>query len=441
MPDDDLDILAGLDGLPAALADEARSLTLVDHHVHGCFTGPIDRGVFEESFNEASLDPIPGFMTQFDSQPGFAFRRWCAPLLGLERHATADAYWAARSALPPAELNRRLLQHAGVGHWLVDTGFSTRPLTTPARLAEDAHGAAGEIVRLEALAEALAGGGIAPRDFPEAYRTALRQAAAGQGVSGQGEPGQGASVQGEPGEGEPRRAAGNQAAGATGGTADGATARTAASRVVGFKTIVAYRTGFDIDWSAPADAAVVAAFRRWTAAGSAGLRLADPVLEAFVIHAAVALGLPLQVHVGFGDRDLDLHRTNPMLLLGLLRQQAARATPIALLHCYPYHREAAYLAQAFDHVYFDVGLSLNYVGAQGRQLIAESLELAPFAKQLYSSDGFGLPELHLTGSILWRRAMAQVIGQWVTETAWSLDDGMRVLRMIGAENARRLYRL
>ncbi len=391
MPDDDLDILAGLGGIPAGLADAARTVALVDHHVHGCFVDPVDRGVFEESFNEASVDPIPGFMTQFDSQPGFAFRRWCAPLLGLERHAPADRYWAARSALAPAELNRLLLRRAGVEHWLVDTGFSSRPVTTPAQLAADARSAASEIVRLEALAESLVRGGVTPRDFPEAFRAALREATAGGAV--------------------------------------------------GFKTILAYRTGFDIDWSAPADDTVIAAVTRWTATGSTRPRLDDPVLETFVIHAAVAVGLPLQIHVGFGDRDLDLHRTNPMLLLGLLRQEQAKHTPITLLHCYPYHREAGYLAQAFDNVYFDVGLSVNYTGAQSTQLIAESLELAPFAKQLYSSDAFGLPELHLAGSILWRRAMAQVIGRWVTETAWSQADGVRVLRMIGAGNARRLYQL
>ncbi len=130
-----------------------------------------------------------------------------------------------------------------------------------------------------------------------------------------------------------------------------------------------------------------------------------------------------------------------MLLLGLLRQQHVVSTPIMLLHCYPYHREAGYLAQAFSHVYFDIGLSVNYLGAQSRQLVAESLELAPFAKQLYSSDAFGLPELHLVGSILWRRAMAQVIGRWVTEGAWSQADGIRVLKMIGTDNARRVYKL
>jgi predicted TIM-barrel fold metal-dependent hydrolase len=390
MPDDDRDILAGLRAIPAALAAEARALALVDHHVHGCFVDPTDRGVFEESFNEASADPIPDFMTQFDSQPGFAFRRWCAPLLGLERHAPADQYWAARSAVAPAELNRRLLRAAGVEHWVLDTGFSSRPITTPARMADEAQGATSEVVRLEAVAESLVRGGTTPKEFPEAFRAALREAAA---------------------------------------------------RAAGFKTILAYRTGFDIDWSAPADDTVIAAASRWTARESTSPRLTDPILEAFVIHAAVALGLPLQIHVGFGDRDLDLHRTNPMLLLGLLRQQDVRSTPIMLLHCYPYHREAGYLAQAFNNVYFDIGLGLNYVGAQSRQLVAESLELAPFAKQLYSSDAFGLPELHLVGSILWRRAMAQVIGRWVTEGAWSETDGIRVLRMIGRDNARRVYRL
>ena len=160
-----------------------------------------------------------------------------------------------------------------------------------------------------------------------------------------------------------------------------------------------------------------------------------------MVHTAIATGLPLQVHVGFGDRDLDLHRTNPMLLLPLLRRPEVQHAPVTLLHCYPYHREAGYLAQAFDNVYFDIGLGVNYVGAQSRQLIAESLELAPFAKQLYSSDAFGLPELHVLGAILWRRGMLSALARWVAEGEWSEDDACRVLRMVGAENARRVYGL
>lgn len=385
-----LDVLAGLQDLPTGLADEAREIQLVDHHVHGCFVDRIDRASFEESFNEGSPDPIPAFMTQFDSQPGFAFRRWCAPLLGLERHAPADEYWKARNALEPDVLNRTLLQAAGVAHWVMDTGFSARSITGLSEMAAQSGGQTSEIVRLELLAEELIRGGIAASEFPDAFREQVAEAAA--------------------------------------------TAR-------GFKTIVAYRTGFDIDWSTPSDAAVSEAAAEWAAEAGDVPRLSDAVLESFVVHVALATGLPLQVHVGLGDRDLDLHRTNPMLLLPLLRQYAASPAAVMLLHCYPFHREAGYLAQAFDNVYFDVGLGVNYLGTQSRQLIAESLELAPFAKQVYSSDAFGLPELHLVGSILWRRGFAAVVGGWVAADEWSERDAIRVLRMIGAENAERVYGL
>ena len=62
-----------------------------------------------------------------------------------------------------------------------------------------------------------------------------------------------------------------------------------------------------------------------------------------------------------------------------------------MLHCYPYEREAGYLAQAFNNVYLDGGLSVNYLGARAPAFIARLLEMAPFRKILYSSDGFGPP--------------------------------------------------
>ncbi len=113
--------------------------------------------------------------------------------------------------------------------------------------------------------------------------------------------------------------------------------------------------------------------------------------------------------------------------------------PVMLLHCYPFHRQAGYLAQAFGNVHFDVGLAVNYLGARSVELLGESLELAPFAKQLYSSDAFGPPELHLLGSVLWRRGMARVLGRWVREGDWSVTDAVRVVRLIGSENAERVY--
>lgn len=384
------DAFAGVqDRVPDALADRLRNIALVDHHVHGAFNKPIDRAGFEASINEGSTDPVPDFMTMFDSPLGLAIRRWCAPVLGLEAHAPADDYWARRSEIGPDELTAAMLTRAGVSRWIVDTGFKGDLLTTPEQLTELSGRPASEILRLERLTEDLLETGTDPDDFPAAFRGALQDAVESPDV-------------------------------------------------VGTKTIAAYRTNFDIDWSRPTDVAVVEHARSLASQGS-DLRVDSPVLIAFGVHEAAAHGLPVQVHVGFGDRDLDLNRTDPLLLLPLLRSMTP--VPVLLLHCYPFHRQAGYLAQAFEHVNFDVGLAINYLGSRSTALVGEALDTAPFAKQLYSSDAFGPPELHLLGSVLWRRAMGLVLGGWVRTGECAEQDAIAIVDMIGVHNAARVYGL
>ena len=142
-------------------------------------------------------------------------------------------------------------------------------------------------------------------------------------------------------------------------------------------------------------------------AGQSGTRLTDRVLLRFGLYQALRLGKPLQFHVGFGDRDCDLHRTNPLHLLDFLRNSGD--TPIMLLHCYPYEREAGYLAQAFNNVYLDGGLAINYLGARSTSFIGRLVEMAPFRKILYSSDGFGPAELHYLGARLWRNGIRDML--------------------------------
>jgi uncharacterized protein len=391
MPDGDVpDVFAGVeDRVPDALAEHLRSIGLIDHHVHGAFNKPVDRAGFEASINEGSTDPVPDFMTMFDSPLGLAIRRWCAPVLGLPPHASADDYWARRSELDPDELAATMLAGAGVSRWIVDTGFKGDLLTGLDQLTELSGRPASEILRLERLAEDLLEAGTDPDDFPAAFRAALQEAVGSQ-------------------------------------------------HIVGTKTIAAYRTNFDIDWSRPTDVAVVEQARSLASQGN-GLRVDSPVLIAFGVHEAAEHGLPIQVHVGFGDRDLDLNRTDPLLLLPLLRTMTP--VPVLLLHCYPFHRQAGYLAQAFDHVNFDVGLAINYLGSRSVALVGEALDTAPFAKQLYSSDAFGPPELHLLGAVLWRRAMGLVLGEWVRTGECGEGDAIAIVDMIGVHNAARVYSL
>lgn len=368
-------------------------LALVDHHVHGALRvdSPLDRSDLEALLTESDR-PVPAWMTQFDSQVGFALRRWCAPVLGLPPHASPDRYLERRTALGAQEVTTRLLSASGISDYLIDTGHQADALLDLTDMA--GHGRAGvrEIVRLEAVAERLATSGLAAADLPARYRELLAEL-----------------------------------------TVD----------AVGVKSVLAYRHGFDIDPERPSDREVVRAAGQWlrTAEGSGSFRVDDPVLLRFLLWSGVDRGLPVQLHTGYGDPDLRLDRCDPLRLTPWIKAVEPHGVDLLLLHCYPYHRNAGYLAQMFPHVYFDVGLATHFTGAQSVAVVAESLELAPFAKVLFSSDAWGLPELHHLGALLWRRAMQRVLGGWVEDGDWSAADALRIARMIGEGNARRVYRL
>jgi predicted TIM-barrel fold metal-dependent hydrolase len=366
-------------------------VALVDHHCHGVVDAPLDRERFEMLATEAELPAPPG-CTGFDSQVGFAIRRWCAPVLGMEPNATPEDYLVRRLELGPAEVNRRLLGAAGIATFLVDTGYSTDQVLGPTGMAEAAGATAREVVRLEAVAEQVARTGVGADGFAAAYTEALDAAA---------------------------------------------------MNAVGLKSIIAYRHGLDFAPDRPTDREVRDAAGRWLrrAEQAQTVRLDDPVLLRHVLWAGVDRGQPVQFHVGFGDPDLDLHRCDPSRMTGFIRATRHRGVNLMLLHCYPFHRQAGYLAQVFPHVYMDVGLAVNYVGARAATVLAESLELTPFHKALFSSDAFGLPELHYLGALLFRRAFDEVVGGWVGAGLWSAPDAERVARMIGADNAERVYDL
>ncbi len=368
-----------------------QSLALIDHHVHGAVTGALDRRGVLALMTEGTAPPAAG-TSMFDSQVGFGIRRWCAPLLDLEPSAPAEEYLQRRAELGPAEVNRRMLRAARVDAWLVDTGYQSDRIQDLAQVAAASGSAVHEIVRLEAVAEQVARSGPQASDFAAKFTEALAVA-----------------------------------------TAD----------AVGLKSIVAYRYGFDFDPARPDAAAVQAAAGRWLTAMEAdpAARLADPVLLRHVIWAGIDTGLPVQFHVGFGDTDVRLHRSDPSLLTDFLLATQDTGTPVMLLHCYPHHRQAGYLANVFPHVYMDLGAVLNHVGARSAAVLAEALELTPFHKMLYSSDAFGLPELHYLGALGFRRDLARVIGGFVADGAWTAADAERVAALIGSGNAGRVYRL
>ncbi|BFO20521.1 hypothetical protein SHKM778_69090 [Streptomyces sp. KM77-8] len=128
--------------------------SLVDQYCHGVLRTELGLGTFEAQLAPTEGPPAPG-TTLFDTQTGFAVRRWCPPLLGLEPHCPPASYLARRRELGVGEAGRRLLRGSGITAYLVDTGLPG-DLTGPAELGVAGDADAHEIVRLEQLAEQVA---------------------------------------------------------------------------------------------------------------------------------------------------------------------------------------------------------------------------------------------------------------------------------------------
>lgn len=361
------------------------SLRLVDHHCHGVLGTDPDRDGFESNLTEAaapvSSGTAPLGTSLFDSSLGLAVRRWCAPLLDLPAMAPAEQYLVRRRSLGAAEVNRAFLVASEISTFLVDGGVWPEGFMAPSVFTGSRELS---VLRLERLAEDVVAEGAA--GFPARVRAAL----------------------------------------------DSSTA-------VAVKSIAAYRVGLELDPARPADREVVAAADRWLRSGSP--RCADEVISRFLVWEALDRRLPVQFHVGYGDADLSLHKCDPLLLTDLLRATAPLGVPIMLLHNYPFHRNAGYLAQVFPHVFVDLGLATHAVAHQASRVLAEALEIVPFGKFLFSTDAYALAEFYYLGALTFRRALSDFLSAGLRGHAFAKADAERIARLIGWENAHRAYRL
>ncbi|OAH16074.1 amidohydrolase family protein [Streptomyces jeddahensis] len=360
--------------------------SLVDQYCHGVLRTELGLGTFEAQLGRGEGPPAAG-TTFFDTQTGFAVRRWCPPLLGLEPHCDPARYLARRRELGVLEAGRRLLRGSGITTYLVDTGLPG-DLSGPPEMAAAGNAEAHEIIRLELLAEQVADTSGSVASFLANLAESVHAAAA---------------------------------------------------HAVAFTSVAGVRDGLALAPEPPGPGEVRGAAGRWLAGRRAGGTLTDQVLLRHLLWIAVASGRPLQLHAGLAEPGLRVDRSDPALLTDFVRATAGLGNDLVLLHGYPYHRHTAHLAAVFPHVYADLGAALVRTGARAATVLAEILELAPFGKLLFSSGAHALPELHVVGARLFREALSRVLGGWVADGAWSLADAQRVAGLIAAGNARRVY--
>lgn len=211
---------------------------------------------------------------------------------------------------------------------------------------------------------------------------------------------------------------------------------------VGFKTVLAYRTGLAVDVDvtlARADRELVADRAAGTPVRRSCKALRD-LLFLRVLARCADLDRPLQVHTGYGDSEIRLAESDPLLLEEALRTPAGSSANVVLIHAsFPWHEQAGYLASVRPHVWSEFSLCNLFSPATTADRLLRLLDVAPAGRITLGSDGHGAPESHWFGSVVVRDAWhtvrerlgGAVSGKWVDEAEQRLFE----------TNARELYHL
>jgi predicted TIM-barrel fold metal-dependent hydrolase len=223
-----------------------------------------------------------------------------------------------------------------------------------------------------------------------------------------------------------------------------ATVRTAREQgIVGLKSIAAYRGGLHVAPRTYDEAAAALPALQETARRYGRVRLSDRAVLDYLLRAALeeaaALALPVQFHVAFGDDDVDLRTGNPLQLRALLTDPTFRGVPFVLLHCYPYGREAGYLAALYAHVYVDVSLAVPLTAHGCAARFSEALELAPISKVLFATDAHSTPELFYAGALHGRQGLARTLAALVADHMLTAAQAEAAAEAILWRNAAEVY--
>jgi len=212
---------------------------------------------------------------------------------------------------------------------------------------------------------------------------------------------------------------------------------------VGVKSVIAYRTGLDVSpLSRTPDQGYQAldAIRRGTG-GGAVKKLRDHLL-CRALELCTEHKVPMQIHTGMGDYEVNLVLARPAYLLDLLRFPVYRGCTVILVHMgYPYHREAGYMAQVLPRVYCDISEGVPFSGIGSQTILREILEMAPLNKVMYGSDAYTVPEGIYASAKIGKRIVTAVMNDLVTEDVLTEKEAIEVGEMILGGTTQRIYNL
>jgi predicted TIM-barrel fold metal-dependent hydrolase len=211
-------------------------------------------------------------------------------------------------------------------------------------------------------------------------------------------------------------------------------------RMVGYKSIIAYRTGLDV--TSPSRRETETAYSLWKAAGwpkdrGPGKIVRDWLLRA-TLQAAKRHDRVMHLHCGGGDPDIVLAHAKPRDVFPLLHDHMDQ--PIVLIHSgYPWLAEAAYVASILPFVYLDLSEFLPWTSLGIDGPLETLLGATPAGKLLYGSDESSEPEVFWISARMTRAALERVLGLAVQRDYLVLAEAQRLGRGVMAENSKRLH--
>ncbi|KAK1289968.1 hypothetical protein QJS10_CPB18g01692 [Acorus calamus] len=224
-----------------------------------------------------------------------------------------------------------------------------------------------------------------------------------------------------------------------------------ADKIVGLKSIVAYRSGLEIDTRVSKKAAEDGFVEDLNGLSEKSIQKPIRIQNKYLIdyiftlslEVALLFDLPMQIHTGFGDKDLDLRLSNPLHLRSVLEDKRFSKSRIVLLHAsYPFSKEASYLALVYPQIYLDFGLAVPQLSVHGMtSAIKELLELAPIKKVMFSSDGYAFPETYYLGARRARESIFSVLSSACIDGDLTIPEAVEAIKDIFRGNALQFYKL
>jgi hypothetical protein len=212
-----------------------------------------------------------------------------------------------------------------------------------------------------------------------------------------------------------------------------------ADGAIAFKSVIAYRTGLDVQPASEDEA------RRSFEASRTDVESTQKVFRDFLLchtmDVARERGLWLHIHAAVGDPDIVYQRANPALLYPLLHSPRFRANKVVLVHGgWPWVGEAAAMVAILPNVYLDVSEGTIFGMPNMRKRILEAVEACPYTKILYGADG-SLPEALWIVAKRYKAVLGRVLEDLLAEGFCSRREAFEIGRCILSDNAVRLYDL